>query len=1059
MNNVYVNKLKNLLLFLAIWITAESISAQGTNASITGRVVDEHQNPVIGATITVKNESTGFFTGAMTSNTGEYNILQLPLGSPYTVSVSYIGYGTQEKRNYTLNQGSSLKVDFVIREESIMMDAVEVVATNNLRNKTNTLGGVTTVTAKDLQTLPINGRNFTTLTDLSPLSSGGNLGGQIFSSTSYTIDGMTAKSPTSSGTTNRGPYLLSMEAIREFEVITNDYDVTLGRAGGGTISSVTKSGTNTLQGSTFVYHRADQLSSPYDTRGNKNNNKYAITQYGLSLGGPIVKDKLHFFLAWDQQADARPLLIADIHGTEDEIRYGITKANLDKFVEIARQKYGVASSPQTGSFDKNRNSTSLFTRLDWQLNRHNLLTIRNNYNRDLNALGVGDNSSINLFEVYGDHLSTDNSFLASLRSDLGKWLTNEAKFQYLYTLDDGRPSAQLPKNNIPRAIVENITSTIGETDYRLASIQLGGQRYLPETFRNNVFQFVNNLYYNTDRIRYTFGADLMYTHLQSKATSEMNGRFYYQGLTAFENNTPYRYAREVPIGDPTVKQGVLNTALYAQSIIKLFTGASLTVGVRGDYTHYFSNPNDNQLLQKELGLKTTHKVAAFQIQPRLQFTWDVNEQRTDIIRIGAGIFGSNMNNYAMINNLLFDGVRVLSIDISSPTYTLPAADFVEFRKNPSSIPGEELFDQSNLPKVATFNINSENTKIPTVYKFNISYNKFITNDFRIGINAYATFARNNYMYVDRNLVDQPFFRLSNEANRGVFVPASSINTQYGTTNWTQGRKSDKIGRVLELNSNGKVNTYTIVADLSYRYYKDGEIMLSYTWNDSKDNTSYNGNVANSATLYRQIVDDPRNMDKMNYSDNQFRHKVIFYGTAPSFWGISLGVRYSGIGGTRYSMVTNGNINGDFVNGNDLAFVFDPNDSKTPENIRTDINKILEDPEVENSLKTYIRNSFGKIAERNGGVNPFYGVLDIRLAKKFQIYKQNKIEASVDFFNVINMFSKKKGLSHNLGRQQLLNVKGFDNVSQNYIYSVRNNAGKVAPGGAPWQIQLGLKYTF
>ena len=209
---------------------------------------------------------------------------------------------------------------------------------------------------------------------------------------------------------------------------------------------------------------------------------------------------MHFFVAWDHQDDKRPLLIADIHGTDDEKTYGITKENLDKFLAIAREKYGVAASPQTGSFDKKRKSNSVFGRLDWQLNATNLLTIRNNYNRDVNDLGINDNSKINLFEVYGTHVSSDNSLLASLRSVFGPKMTNEAKLQYLYTLDDGQPSKQVPSSNIPRAIVENITSTIDGKEYKLSSIQLGGQRYVPEKFVNNVIQFVDNLYYNTDKV-------------------------------------------------------------------------------------------------------------------------------------------------------------------------------------------------------------------------------------------------------------------------------------------------------------------------------------------------------------------------------------------------------------------------------------------------------------------------------------------------------------------------------------------------------------------------------
>lgn len=86
-----------------------------------------------------------------------------------------------------------------------------------------------------------------------------------------------------------------------------------------------------------------------------------------------------------------------------------------------------------------------------------------------------------------------------------------------------------------------------------------------------------------------------------------------------------------------------------------------------------------------------------------------------------------------------------------------------------------------------------------------------------------------------------------------------------------------------------------------------------------------------------VVDDPRDLSKMTYSNNQFRHKLVVYGSAPTFWGITVGARFSGIGGTRYSMIVNGNVNGDFVDSNDLAYVYDPNSSATPDYIREGIN--------------------------------------------------------------------------------------------------------------------------
>lgn len=1045
-----------VIAFATIVICAQLLSAQGTQAIITGKVTDGSGETLPGATVLVKNESTGFSTSTATNTNGEYVLRQLPLGSPYSVTVTFVGFGEQKKMGYSLNQGDLLQIDFQLQEEASNLDVVTIVA-NSLKKSVDRLGASTSITPKDIQTLPTNGRNFTSLMQLSPLSSGSNLGGQLASSTSYTIDGMTARGPLSGGMTNRGPYLLSIEAIREFGVVTNDYDITQGRAGGGTISAVTKSGTNMLTGSAYGYHRADWLSSPYDNRGNKRSDTYSTSQYGFTLGGPIIKNKLHYFVSWDHQQDIHPFYIADIQSKEDEIQLRLSRETLEEFLRIARADYGVADSKQTGSFERNRPSNSVFARLDWQINATNLLTIRDNFNHDKNHLGVNDNTTINLYEVYGTHYSMDNSFLATLRSVLGLRTTNEAKLQYLYTKDDGRPNEELPAKNIPRAIVENIESIIDGETYR-TNIQLGGQRYLPETFINNVVQFVDNLYYSTNNINYVFGFDMMYTHLNSLATSEMNGRFYYSGLDAFRNNTPYRFVREVPIGDPTVKQGVLNTALYAQMQFKPFDGGEITAGVRADYSTYFSKPEDNKLLTQELGLKTNNTVKTFQLQPRVQLTWDIGNRQTDIIKAGAGVFGSNLNNYSMVNNLEFDGLRVLAIDSRNLNGFQP--NFPEYRKNPSSVPGKEMFALLNEKKVATFNINSKNVKVPTLYKMSLSYNHFFSDRLRVGITGYASFARNNYMYVDRNMVDEPFFRLANEGGRGVYVPASTIPDNNTGPDWNNGRKSNTVGRVLELVSDGKINTFDVVASATWRFFQDGQINASYTWNDSKENTSYNGNVANSATMYQYVVDDPRDLTTMAYS-SQFRHKVVFYGTSPTFYGFTFGIRYSGTAGGRYSLLAGGNINGDFYNGNELAFVFDPNDPATPQNIRDGINELLENHDVTESLKTYIRSSFGKVAERNGGINKkLSGVFDIRLTKRFNVYKSHGFELSFDIFNVANLINKEKGLTYdNLGNQTLYSLTGFDQTANEFKYSVRPNIGVSSPSGDTWQMQLGIKYSF
>lgn len=1019
------------LLFLGFGTLAY---AQTTQASIVGKVTGLGSTAQEKVKVTIVNESTGFRTETETNSKGEYIFKEIPLGGPYTVIVN-----EEKKEGYNVNFGDQVTVNMSLEGGEKQIE--EVVITGNLKNKIGNLGAATAISAKNISMLPVNGRNFTNLTELSPLSGkGGNLSGQLGSSTNFTIDGMTAKNPTSAGsTTSRSgaPFSISIEAVREFKITTNQYDVTLGRSGGGTVSAVTKSGTNKFSGSAWEYLRTNWLSSPYDIRGNKRENDFSTSQFGFSLGGPIIKNKLHFFVAWDHQLDSRPLIIADIKSKDDEKRFNTTPETLNQFLDIARKKYGVGNSPQFGSFDKVRNSDAGFLRLDWQINEKNLLTLRNNFTYDLNKNGLGDNTAINFFESYGNDKNIDNSLLLTLRSNLKPNLTNELKAQYLYTFQDSYQNSELGKT-VPRAVVEGVMSSVGSTN-----IQIGGHRFAQEGFRNNVFQIVDNLYYNTDKIKYTFGADLMYTRSKSIYGSEVNGRFQFQGMTNFDNLTPYRFYREVPLmDDPSVKSSIWNAGVYGQIQTKIATGLDFMAGLRFDYGGY-PKAEFNQKLFDEMGIRTDNQIKSFVIQPRFQFDWNINEENKDFLKFGAGIFSSDINNYMVINNLVFDGKHLATVDVNPGTVGL-TPDFPGYRNDYGTVPS---LSQYQIP---TINYTGEDAKIPIVYKANISYTHFFNERFRAGIAGYMALGRNNYFYYDRNMKADPLFTLANEGGRGVYVPASTIINNANKSvsiDWKEGRINKNFGRVLELVSDGKVNQFSFVVDTSYRYWKDGEITASYTWSDIKDNTSYNGNVANSATLSTPVQGDPRDL-RMGYSDNQFRNKIVVYGNSPTIAGFTLGVRYSGIGGTRFSVTAGGNINGDFVDSNDLAYIF-------PEIITQ---PLLNDPEVGQALKDYVEKYNNAIAERNGGKNGFYGVWDVRVAKKFKFEKIGAFELSVDIFNLANLLNKEWGVNKSYGNMSLYRVTEFDHATKQFKY-VKNNSGLAPLSGNPYQIQIGAKYSF
>jgi len=1069
-----------ILFFSSLLILSVSVRVvgQATDASIVGVVKGTTDETLPGATITARNESTGFQTSTVSNVEGRFLMRQVPLGGPYSITVSYVGFTTQTRTGYQLSQGDRLAIDFSLNENARELQVVNVTE-NALKSRTDRLGASTAITANNIAKLPIINRDFNSLLSLSPLSNGGiSLGGQLPSSTNFLIDGASARNNLTSGDLGSGPYTVSLEAIREFEVSTNDYDVTKGRQGGGSVSVVTKSGTNTFTGSAFGFHNAGWLSSQRDIRGNVRTVDFSRTQYGFSLGGPIVKDKLHFFAALDRQNESSPFYIADIRTPDDANALRISKGALDSLITIGQQKYGLSTAQQVGEFGRKTTATTFFTRFDWQIDKRNTLTLRNNYSDWNNPNSVNDNSNINLFEVFSNFGSKENSTLLSLRSALKPTLVNELKVQYQYSTRNFEPNSLLPSANIPRAIV-TVRSTLPNGTLGNTQVQLGGQRFTPERNLEKQVQLANTTYLTKGRYNLAFGTDNTLTYLDTYISNEQNGRFVFNSLQEFNNLNPSRYAREVPLrGVPSVQQYVLNASLFGQVQFTPLPNVTASAGLRWDLTSYLTKGEYNPIVERELGLRTDANPTDWNnIQPRLQLTWDVGGKNRDIFRVGAGAFSAYVINYAQVNNIQNTGTKVAAIDVTRPNNAtlpnlVPRPDFVSYRNDPLTAPGVP----AGAPSVSTINLNDPNFQVPTLYKANASYNHFFSDNFRVGANLLYTRTVNNYVYLDRNIVDQPAFTLANEANRSVFVPANTINTANGQTNNVLGRKTQAVGRTLLLTNGAKLTTLTFVLDGEMRLPRNGVVAFSYTYNDARDNTSYNGNVANTST-FRPVKSDPRDLSEVNFSDNQFRHKVVLYGTTPSVKGFALSVRYSGLGGTRYSLTADGDINGDFVGGpgtdNDLAFVFDPANPATSAAVRTSMQKVLANPD--NRAADHIRNSLGTIANRNGGENGFFGTFDIRLIKNIKTYRKQNLELTVDAFNFGNLLgqvfdgvlsggaekvsTRNWGGNFNLGNQTLLIPTGFNATTRQYNYRVNENVGVTQRNGTPYTVQLGARYSF
>lgn len=1071
LSNIQVRSLFKRLFFLcaSLFLSISSFS-QGTNATIYGKVVDEKGEAIPGATVRVKNESTGFQTGAVSNTVGEFYFQQLPLGKPYTVSVSFVGYQTLQFSDYSLNQGDKLKIDAKLVSSDIVLEGVTVNASSFVNKETERAGAATAVTSLQMKQLPIEGRNFQSFIALSPLQGRSNSGlsGQRASSTNVTIDGTNARNMYTNGAIGNGPYTISQEAIREFQVSTNNYDVSQGREGGGSVNAVTKNGTNTMEGSAFFFQRASQaklfgnelfpLTSEFNPNGSPRTTNIDQKQYGFSLGGAIVKDKLHYFVALDRQTETIPFQIAPVFSALEEQRFGITKANLDQLISIARQKYGMKDTPQYGDFSRETTANAFFARIDWQINDKNKLTFRNNLTTWNAPNSQNDNSSINLLESWIGFKTTENSALVSLRSELASNLTNELKFQFQTVNRNYIVSSDLPAENIPRAIV-TVTSVIPtETNpnaTQTRTVQFGGQRFGTEYANDVVLHLANTSYLRKDKMVFKFGTDNMLTMLDSKIVNEMNGRFFFGNLSDFESLKPSRYAREVPLVNPAVKQSLLDFSAFAQVDFEPFKNVSANFGLRYDATIFFKQGDANPATSEKLNIKTNNSMADYNnIQPRIQLIWDVEGKQRDIIKLGGGLFSAQPVSYLQLNNIQNSGTIVGSVDVSGAA--VPTPDFVSYRNDPSTTPGIP----AGSTYISTINAVSDNFQVPSIYKANLSYNRFFNSKFRVGVNLLWSKTINNYVYYDRNIVDEPAFRLSNEGNRGVFVPANTI-PKNGTTDWTKGKKANDLGRVLELESSGELNQMAVVLDASMKIGDDGYFTVSYTKNQTKDNTSFNCCVANTST-FRPVVDDPRDQT-VSFSDDHFSDKLVISAASPTLKGFQLGAILNGVGGTRYSFLVGGNrsLNGDFNLTNDLAYIFDPNDASVPEAVRKGIQGLLDNPDVTESVKNYIRDNVGQVAPRNGGINPFYYTVDLRLTKDIKLFKTHNLALSADCFNFLNLLDKELGVSYNHGNTNLVSITGFNQTTRNYNYNAETGAGRKlnTAGGTVWRVQLGLRYSF
>ncbi len=1044
------------LSILAIALPAIA-SAQGTDAVIDGRVVSTGARGVVEATVTIRNTATGFVTSTRSSPSGHFLFAQLPLGGSYELTVHRLGFAPFARSGITLSLGARVRVVAELVPSATPLAAV-IVRDDSALIARQRLGGSTRLDATILEQVPTLGRNFIDLASLAPtVGADLSIGGARPTSTDVRIDGLQARNMLRGGELGRGPYTLSMEAIREFEIVTNLFDVSQGRQGGGAISAVTKSGTNTAAGSLFAYHRDDALSASQDYLGRgRELRRLNVWQVGGSAGGPIARDRLHYFLAFDRQQSSVPLAIADVRTSQDEIIAQVNTDSLARFVDILQRKYGEPARP-VGVFSRTSVANSVFSRLDWHLNEHHHITLRNNFtNSDSPNDGVGD-QLLAVIESRSGSRSVDNQTLLSLRSSIGPAVQNELKFGF--SLAD---RSLTPNSYLPRGFVR-VRSALPDGTTGDVMLQFGGNRLAPERSGERQYQLANTAYWSAGDALITFGFDNSLTFLRTFIPTDEGGLFAFDSLGALENLKSSKYTRQVPYGaQPSSQQWVFDGGLFAQAEWRPGAHLVATTGLRWDVTSFRTAAGANPLVTQKFGLHTDNAPTDWtKLQPRAQLTWDPRDDGRDVVRIGVGSFAAQPHYYLQANNIFFNGTQLADLTLSGAK--VPTPNFPAYRAALSTVPGVPA--GTSAPSYV--NLMSDSFRDPVTWKVSATWSHRVLSGLTLSGTLLGSETYQNYQYFDRNL-GASAFSLDNEGGRPVFVPANTISAA-GKTAAANAFLHPEFTHVLELVSTGRSHERTAIVEGLWALPRGASVRASYTWNDARDNSTFSCCIARTASLFTPVKGDPRNLSgSWGPSDYDFRNKLTAVVEVPLAHGTTLSARYVGSTGRPFSLVVNGDINGDDYSGNDLAFVFDPNDPATPPDIAAAMRRVLANPR--SIARSYIARNLGKIADRNGGFAPWSERVDVRIAKSFATLAGQRAEFIVDVYNFANMLNSGWGgqyllpqgisASNPLSQQlTLLNIVGFDQATRRYKYTVNENVGVLAKRGDPYQIQVGIRYGF
>ncbi len=1044
-----------------------------SNAEFYGTITDSSDNkPLPGASIVVINTSTGFKAGASTDLNGKFVIRDLQLGGPYDITVSFVGYQTTSRKGYTVNLGDKIKIDVAIKEGENLEEVVIQATSTGFQNK-QALGSALAITGKTLEKIPTTTRNYEDLANLSPLSTpklslsegtgfgGISVAGSNGGTTGFTLDGVNSRRQVFGGVADGPAFTISLEAIREFEIVTNDYDVSGPRSSGGSVKAVTKTGSNDWSGAAWFYGSGGSLSGDKNFDGSDKIVDFNNNQFGARLSGPIIKDKMNFVVVYDQFKQESPVGAGTnsngfINFNSGQ-NYPFTETDVQNFVNTLAN-YGVLNSNslagQIGEQIEEKSTKNLFFRVDWNINDKNNLSLRYNYldYEDSFEAGADGFDNVTLYSRGYPFLTKENKLIATLKSRLSNGSNN-------LRLALGRTERE---NSLAADAIRSPRVSVGSID-NASQFRVGAglATWVPEELYGNNFQIIDVLTKNINNDVYTFGFDLLVNDIDENIPHNSASSFRYNTLTDFENGTPFFYNKKFSLDandDGRLKYTSTELALFAQGEYDLTDHLKLTVGLRWDATMFSpdvdpTNARLGNITYKGKSLVNDSKLRDFNnIQPRLNLIWDKEGEGKEIFKIGAGFFSSQFTTQPYTFTLGASGSRFVEVSTTDAT-ALQAIHQAYTTNNAWGTLGNQitLQEYSNFTGQSIDNIASDvvvldpDFDMPMTFKFSSSYHRFFNDWLRLGAGVYYNSTKNVPFYNNINLQ-----QVGTNALDGRAVYQNGADPSFGNIHVFQ-------------NSDWRATFLAGSLEAFAKLPKGGNVSLSYTRSASKGFSYYNagGGIESGKPVSYSYESYPRDA-QFWHDSNSIPNKIVFSFVSPEFYGFTVsGSVVAGQFG-RFSATTSPNANGNGLGTMNLAYI--PTASEVENTRLIDPNTALEYNPYEGfnlmlastspEFRNYLTNNRGRFADFNGGVQPWSYATNLSIIKDFSFgsNKLHKLNFRMDVFNILNLFDFKDGSYDVVSNTNIIN-------ESNGVYSINPIAGQYNTGGDQFRIQFGVRYEF